>query len=122
MREFEQIIEIVDGVAERADFAQLFFGVLQVLLNFFELGKSFLDVFVEFLLHLFGDRHQLRIHALANRVETLRGLLIQALEFAFELLRGEQKGTGHFAAAFAQAALLFFSSRRELLLDRTTNL
>ena len=81
MRELQQIVQIVDGVAKRTYLAQLFFCVLQVLLNFFELGESFLDVLIEFLLHLLGDGHQLRIDAIADRVEALCGLLIQALKF-----------------------------------------
>ena len=48
MRQFQQIVQIVDRVPERAHFAQLLFGRAQVLLHFFELGKAFLDVLVEF--------------------------------------------------------------------------
>jgi len=69
MGKLEQIVEIVNRVAERAHFAELLFGGLQVLLNFFELRESFLDVLIEFHLHLFGDGHQLGIDAIANRVE-----------------------------------------------------
>ena len=122
MRKFKQVVQIVDRVAQSADFAKLLFRGLQVLLNFFELGKSFLDVLIEFLLHLLGDCHQLRVHTVANRVETLRGLLIQTLKFALELLRGEQQRTRHLRAAVAQAPVLFFPARGELLLDRAADL
>src|SRR6266852_6749799 len=122
MRKFKQVVQIVNRVPESADFTKLLFSGLQVLLNLFELRKSFLNVLIEFLLHLLGDRHQLRIHTVANRVEALRGLLIQVLKFDLELLRSEQKRTGHLAAAIAQAPVLFFSSRSELLFDRAANL
>src|SRR6266446_10560172 len=122
MRKLKQVVQIVDRVAKRAHFAELLFRILQVLLNFFELGKSFFYVLIELHLHLLGDRHQLLVDAIANRVETLRGLLIEALKFDLELLRSEQKRTGHLAAAIAQTPVLFFSSRGELPLDRTPNL
>ena len=48
VRKLQQVVQIVNRVAERADFAELLFGGLQVLLNFFELRKSFLDVLIEF--------------------------------------------------------------------------
>src|SRR6202453_1055530 len=86
MRQLEQVVQIVDRMPERADFTKLLLGVFQVLLNFFELRKTFLDVLIELHLHLLRDRHQLRIHAIANRVEALRSLLIQALKF---VLRSE---------------------------------
>ena len=85
MRQLEQVVQIVDRMAERAHFPELFFGSLQVLLNFFELRESFLDVLIELLLHLLGDRHQLCVHAVADRFEALRGLLIQALKFALSV-------------------------------------
>src|SRR5208282_2315390 len=122
MRKLEQIIQIVDRVAERAHFAKLLFRRLQVLLHFFELRKSFLDVLIELDLHLLCNGHQLRVHAITNRVEALRRLLIQALKFAFELLRGEQKRTRHLAAAIAQTPVLLFPARGKLLLDRAANL
>jgi len=53
-------------VAEGAHFAELLLGVFQMLLNFFELRESFFDVLVKLLLHLVGDRHQLRIHAITD--------------------------------------------------------
>src|ERR1700747_476222 len=112
MRKLEQVVEIVDRVAKSADFAELLLRILQVLLNFFELSKSFFNVLIELHLHLLGDRHQLLIHAITNRVEALRGLLIQALKFDLELLRGEQQRTGHLAAAVSKAPVLFFPSRR----------
>src|SRR6266853_2235627 len=111
MRKLEQVVEIVDRVAKSAHFTELLFRVLQVLLNFFELGKSFFYVLIELHLHLLGDRHQLLVDAIANRVEAMRGLLIQALKLDLELLRSEQQRTGHLAAAVAQAPVLFFSSR-----------
>src|SRR6266852_868442 len=49
---------------------------------------------IELHLHLLGDRHQLLVDAIANRVEALRGLLIQALKLDLELLRSEQQRTG----------------------------
>src|ERR1700724_1137286 len=118
MRKLKQVVEIVDRVAEGAHFTELLFRILQVLLNSFELRKAFFNVLIELHLHLLGDRHQLLVHAIANRVEALRGLLIQALKFDLELLRGEQQRTGHLAAAVAQAPVLFISSRSELLLNR----
>jgi hypothetical protein len=117
VRQFQQIVQVVNGVAERADFAQLFLCVFQVLLNFLEPRESFLNVLIEFLLHLLGDGHELRVDALANCVETLRGLLTQALKFILELLRGEQKRMGHLAASLGKAAVLLFPARGELLLD-----
>src|SRR5580698_6802199 len=122
MRKLEQIVQIVDRMAECSDFTELLFCILQMLLNFFELCKSFLDVLIKFYLHLLGDRHQLQIHTIANRVEALRSLLIQTLKFALELLRCEQKRRGHLATAVAQTPVLFFPSRGKLLLDRTPNL
>src|ERR1700674_5896204 len=118
VRKLEQVVQIVDRVAESADFTELLFRILQVLLNFFELSKSFFNVLIELHLHLLGDRHQLLVHAIANRVEALRGLLIQALKFDLKLLRSEEQRTGHLAAAVAQTPVLFVSSRGELLLNR----
>jgi len=109
-------------VAERAHLAQLFFSVLQVLLHLFELRKSFLDVLIQFLLHLIGDGHQLGIDAIANRFQALRRLLIQVLKFNLELLRGAQERACHLAAAVAQRTVLLFPARRQLLLDRAPNL
>ena len=80
-RKLKQVVVIVDRVAEGAHFADLLFRVLQVLLNFFEQRKAFFNVLIELHLHLLGDRHQLLVHAIANRVEALRGLLIQVLKF-----------------------------------------
>ena len=77
---------------------------------------------VEFHLHLLGDGHELRVHAIANRVEALRGLLIQALKLDLQLLRGQQQRIGHLTASVAQAAVLLFPARGQLLLDRATNL
>jgi hypothetical protein len=57
-----------------------------VSLNFFALRKAFFSVLIEPHLHLLVDRHQLLVHAIANRVEALRGLLIQALKLDLELL------------------------------------
>ena len=108
VRQLEQVVQVVDGVSERAHFAQLFFRGLQVLLHFFKLRESFFDVLIELLLHLIGDGHELLVHAIADRVETLRGLLIQALELDFKLLRGEQQRARQFAARLGQAARLFF--------------
>ena len=122
MRQFEQIVQVVDRVAQSPNFAELFFRGFQMLLNFFKLGEPFFNILVEFLLYLLGDRHQLRIHAIANRFQALRSLLIQALNFVLQLLRGEQQRTGQFAAAIAEAAILLFPARRELLLDRAANL
>ena len=59
------------------DFAQLLFRRFQMLLHFFELGKTFLDVLIEFLLHLIGDGEQLGVHAIANRIQALRRFLIE---------------------------------------------
>src|ERR1700675_504135 len=122
MRKLEQVVEIVNRVAQSADFTELLFRILQVLLNFFELRKSFFNVLIELHLHLLSDCHQLLVDAIANRIETLRGLLIQALKFDLELLRGEQQRTGQLAAAIAQTPVLFFPSRRQLLLDGAPNL
>src|ERR1700678_68706 len=122
VRQLEKVVEIVDRMAERADFTELLLCVLEMLLNFFELRESFFYVLSEFQLHLLRDRHQLRVHAIANRIETLGGLLIQALKFALELLRGQQERRGHLAAAVAQTPVLLFPSRGKLLLDRAPNL
>src|SRR5260370_11592556 len=122
MRKLKQIVEIVDRVAEGAHFAELLFRILQVLLHSFELRKALFNVLIELHLHLLCDRHQLLVHAIANRVEALRGLLIQALKFDLELLGSEQQRTGHLAAPVAQTPVLFFSSRGKLLLDRAPNL
>ena len=91
VRQLEQIVQIIDGVAERADFAQLFFGGFQVLLHFFELSKAFFDVLIEFLLHLIRDREQLFIHSVANGIEALGCFLVEALKFGFQLRCSERQ-------------------------------
>src|SRR5260370_13401302 len=122
MRELEQVVEIVDRVAEGAHFTELLFRILQVLLNSFELRKALFNVLIELLLHLLGDRHQLLVHAIANRVEALRAPLIQALKFDLELLGSEEQRTGHLAAPVARTPLLSFSSRGKFRLYRAPTL
>src|ERR1700674_778981 len=116
MRKLKQVVEIVDGVAEGAPFADLLFRIFQLLLNSFELRQAFFKFLIESLVHLLGYRHELLVHAIANRVEALRGLLIQALKFDLELLGSEKQRTGHLAATVAEAPVLFLSSCGELLL------
>ena len=65
-----------------------------MLLHFFKLRKSFLDVLIELGLHLLGDGHQLCIHTLANRFEALGGLLIQSVELGLEGRGGQGHGPG----------------------------
>ena len=110
MRQLEHVVEIVDGVSQRSDFAQLLFRRLQVLLHFFELGKTFLDVLIELLLHLVGDGEQLGVHAIANRIEALRRFLIEVFEFDFELRSRQRQRSGQLGARLAQVMSLLPAS------------
>ena len=83
VRQLQKIIQIVNRIANRSNLTQLLFGSPKMLLHFFKLRKSFLDVLIELGLHLLGDGHQLCIHALANRFEALGSLLIQSVELGF---------------------------------------
>ena len=46
---------------------------------------------IELLLHLVGDGHELGVDAVADGVEALRSLLIEALKLRFQLLRSEHE-------------------------------
>ena len=83
MWKLEQVIQIVDGVAESSDFAQLLFRGPQMLLHLFELRKSFFDVLIELRLHLLGDSHEFGINPFANGFEALCDLLVQPIELRF---------------------------------------
>ena len=87
VRQLEQVVQVVDGMSEGSYFAELFFSRFQMLLYFFELGETFLDVLIEFLLDLIGDGEQARVHTVANGIQALRGLLVQVVELGFELSR-----------------------------------
>ena len=122
VRHLEQIVQIIDGVSERAHFSQLFFSRPQVLLHFFELGEAFLNILVELQLHLISHRDKLLIHAIADGVEALRGLLIESLKFDLQLLRSEQQRACHLAASLGQSSRLLFPAGSQLLFERASNL
>ena len=81
VRHLEQIVQIIDGVAKSAHLSQLFFRSAQMLLHFFKLREAFLNILIELQLNLVSHGRELLIHAFANRVETLRRLLIESLKF-----------------------------------------
>ena len=118
MRQLEHVVEIVDGVSQRADFAQLLFRCFQVLLHFFELGKTFLDVLIEFQLHLVGDGKQLGVHAVANRIQALRCFLVEIFKFNFELRRRQRQRSGQLGTRLAQIVSLLPPSAGQLGFDR----
>jgi len=121
VRQLEQIVQVVDGVSEGSDFAELFFRRLQVLLHFFELRETFFDVLVEFFLHLVGDGEQPRIHAVPDGIQTLRGFLVQVVEFAFQLRSGKRERGSQLGAGVGKPFGLFLPPRLHLFLDCGTD-
>ena len=121
MRQLEHVVQIVDGVSQRSDFAQLLFRGFQMLLHFFELGKSFLDVLIEFLLNLIGDGEQLGVDAVANRIQALRRFLIEIFEFDFELRSRQRQRRGQFGARLAQIVRLLAPSAAQLGFHRSAD-
>ena len=66
VRKLEQIVEIVDGIAERPYVAQLLFRSFQMLLDLGEMGETLFDVLIELLLYLSGDVIEFAVNLAAD--------------------------------------------------------
>ena len=100
MRHLEQIVQVVDRIADHAEILQLLLRFVEMILNFFELRKAVLDILIQLHLHGVRDRRQLLADVGANPLDAVPGLHRQRRNLQLERVR------------------LFLAAGRQMLLER----
>src|SRR5208337_5413865 len=100
MGHLEQIVQVVDRRPDHAEIFQLLLRFIEMILNFFELRKTVLNVLIQLYLHIVRNRRQLFADVRADPLDALPGLRRQRRDLQLERVR------------------LLLASRREMLLQR----